>query len=67
MYYVIHNFPCNVNAAHERRITAFSKSKLYCSEGACSPRPKSLLAVAETLTALAYGASGDNFRFVNLL
>jgi hypothetical protein len=51
---------------------AFSKSNLCRSEGACSPRPKSLLAIVETLTALARGASvayaqGDKFLFVSLL
>ena len=51
---------------------AFSKSNLCRSEGACSPQPKSLLAMVETLTALARGASvayaqGDKFLFVSLL
>ncbi len=37
---------------------AFSKSDLCRSEGACSPRPKSLLAVVETLRF----AQGDMLR-----
>ncbi len=50
----------NIREAFLFRIhMAFSKSNLCLSEGACLPRPKSLLAVVETLRY----AQGDMSHF----
>ena len=55
--YTYHSSKCTTQLC--RCDTAFSKSDLCRSEGACSSRPKSLLAVVETLRY----AQGDNFHF----